>query len=193
MRATLAIALRNFRPSRRENWLLNVALAFIALALFVSMGADRWTMFLLAALPLAAAATAATLHIRSTWLFAIPLYGRQLARACALNAIAYGLAAPALVLTGEVVFRHAASLDTIVWVLAGSSVAALVGLSATLRDGLVRAAYIVGGGLSGFAIASLASAGIPWFGTLAFAVLLGFVALRAFGETLARYDPIPEA
>jgi hypothetical protein len=37
---------------------------------------------------------------------------------------------------------------------------------------------------------TLAQAGVPVYAWLAFAALLGFLALRAFGETLARYDPL---
>jgi len=89
------------------------------------------------------------------------------------------------------------------WLVAGvalamtvaSVIASLVGLSATLRRGLARTAYVALACLSGyfsFLIIAATAFDVPFLlGAFAAALLLGFLALRAFGETLARYDPVP--
>ena len=67
----------------------------------------------------------------------------------------------------------------------------LVALSSVFRDGLRAALYV---GIAIGAVVTIAlSALVPEHGleiALTLAVIEGFFALRAFGETLARYDPV---
>ena len=128
--------------------------------------------------------------------FAAPLYGRQLARAHALVALA-----------GASIFPFGAMLD---WAVRGTlafelgprgfavpllcacAVAALVALSATLRKGAAQMSYALLAIGAGTVTLSPALAHLD-DGPLASFLLasaLGFFALRVFGETLARYDPI---
>jgi hypothetical protein len=119
-----------------------------------------------------------------------PLYGRQLARAHALTAVGVAVAAPFAVLA-VAPLRHATwPWQNVVAVLAGSIVAALVGLSGTLRTGAAASAYALFSLVAGGTIALLPLAGVPMYAWFPLAALLGFLALRAFGETLARYDPL---
>ncbi len=128
-----------------------------------------------------------------------PLYGRQLARAtalvpcliAALASIAYGLAARASsgagVLPGYFLLLF----------ISVTICTTLITLSAGLRSGWQKLLYVwlaFGAAFIGIELA----AGFPCYSPLGFICevsfcgLVGFVALRAYGETLARYDPIAE-
>ncbi len=79
-------------------------------------------------------------------------------------------------------------------VLIAALAATLVTLSARLRTGAEAALYV---GLAWAAEAAVVAPlfvvprhALPAAGTLA--AVITFFALRAFGETLARYDPLPE-
>lgn len=216
-RATLAIARRHMRPS----WLLGICaritvgvaagLAPIANPTVHASPVYYWGIKFLAVFFGAMAGT--ELRVRDLMYFAAPLYGRQLARAHALTAIIAALAYPlAFILAlkgvvfprGEDPFFWSAVLGALgffcVWGVFGmvlpSVVAALVGLSATLRKGAAAAVYFVLAIATGAALGLIFQFGLLSFGwlglalTIALAIVLGFIALRAFGETLARYDPI---
>jgi VIT1/CCC1 family predicted Fe2+/Mn2+ transporter len=77
--------------------------------------------------------------------------------------------------------------------LCAALVATLVALSATFRDGARAWLYVV---LATFA-GPLVALPYVFFGTrglaltYALGLVVAFLALRAFGETLARYDPLP--
>lgn len=136
-----------------------------------------------------------------------PLYGRNLARATAL--------VPCIVVTLAALAFWAAQFATglaappafFLTVLAAVNVTTLVTLSATLRRGFARYLYVVlgaGVGAICFFLSTYADAlrfrpvenhypdlfGI--LSTLGFCAFIGFIALRQYGESLARYDPIPE-
>lgn len=125
-----------------------------------------------------------------------PLYGRQLARARAV--------VPCMIVAcATLTYWFGAS-----WkgstpppyfgalVLSGGICTVLIALSASLRTGWPRLLYVTLAFGSAFIAVQLAG-NFPCFsplaviGEIAFCVLVGFVALRAYGETLARYDPIP--
>ena len=118
-----------------------------------------------------------------------PFFGRELARAKAV--------APLIAATGIVLFYVAAQIPSasvlsprqIAVTLACVLAATLVSLNATLREGLARLLYI---GLACGAVAG-AYALLRAFGPLSefgFCVACGFIALRQYGEALARYEPI---
>lgn len=136
-----------------------------------------------------------------------PLYGRNLARATA--------AVPCIVVTLAALSYWAAQFLTglaappafFATVLAAVNATTLVALSATLRRGFARYLYVALGaavGLIAFFLSAYADAmrfqpvehhypdvlGIV--SALVFCSFIAFVALRQYGELLARYDPVPE-
>ena len=119
-----------------------------------------------------------------------PLFGRQLARAKAL--------VPCVVAAlATVVYVGAAGIAglreipvTFSIALAAVIPSTLTALSATLRTGTARLLYVAmacGAGAIAFILAFYGGS-IP--GELGFSVLASFLALRQYGEALARYDPV---
>jgi hypothetical protein len=182
-------------------WLIalyvTLAFGYASDALF-GVGGSLPVPALVAALALAIASER-TLHIdvRDGMYFCAPLYGRQLARAHSLVAVAGALAFP----VGAAL--HWAANGTLLAeiapgglalpLIAACALASVVALSATLRGGASRAGYafmaIAAGGLT-LTPHFVHEAGWAPLGSLAVAAVMGFFALRAFGETLARYDPV---
>ncbi|MBV8373521.1 MAG: hypothetical protein JOY69_09690 [Candidatus Eremiobacteraeota bacterium] len=119
-----------------------------------------------------------------------PLFGRQVARAKALvPCVIATLAMLAYVAAASVAgLRNSATVLAVT--LAATVPSTLTALSATIRKGPSRLLYVVmAAGVSAIAFALAAIAGsVP--GALGFAVLASFLALRQYGETLARYDPV---
>jgi hypothetical protein len=118
---------------------------------------------------------------------AAPLYGRELARATALVpciVVSAALAAYWLITSA---YAELSAGSVSLTVLA-SCAAAVTAMSATVRVGLPRVLYIA----IACAISALAFAltRLPIAIALAFCVASGFVALRQYGEALARYDPV---
>jgi hypothetical protein len=147
-------------------------------------------------------------RVRDLTYFIAPIYGRQLARAHAIAAVTAAFAFPCafwVTYLLSTTFGDAADYDNIGWLMEslalfsgiGAIVAALIGLSATLRQAIARAAYIVLACLAGYLVTALSLIAVSGpetpliLGALTLPLLLGFLALRAFGETLARYDPTP--
>jgi hypothetical protein len=145
---------------------------------------------------LAAASAAEREHaagLRRVSFFAMPLFGRQLARAHAIAPVLSALSVPLGFVVGSA-FRDAPPAPvTIAIALLATIVAVLVSLSSVFRDG-ARAALYVGLAIAASAVLALVPYAVPAHAlvvALAVAVVIGFFALRAFGETLARYDPLP--
>jgi hypothetical protein len=118
-----------------------------------------------------------------------PLFGRELARATALAPCAIATSAVCAywvcTLFFAPVFGQAVALTFV-----SVNLSTLVALTAGLRHGVARAAALLlacGAGGAAFALSRLPEAAFP--------LLLagGFFALRQYGETLARYDPLPGA
>jgi hypothetical protein len=138
----------------------------------------------------------ATRAARSLFLFSAPLYGRELARGLALAPCLLATLFPLAACAGWSLQRatHAS-----LWLLPllAAIVAALVSLSATLRDAWRVVLYraLAFGSASCLAASSLLLGNDPAsrIGLACAALTLGFFALRAFGETLARYDPVADA
>ena len=132
---------------------------------------------------------------RSLFLFSAPLYGRELARGLA---IAPGLLAALFPLAAYAGWSLERQTHLSSWLLPVmcALVASLIALSATLREtwraALYRAlALCAAAGLAALSLLSRDDAA-SHVAVALLALPLGFFALRAFGETLARYDPLTE-
>jgi len=127
--------------------------------------------------------------------FAAPLYGRELARAHAIAALARVLGGGLTIALGLLVISrmgHAFSWPRLAVYLLAVLVAVLVASLGCLRTGRQRWLYVGFAVDSGLIVAALGFSATPLAvgaATLA-AAALGFTALRALGETLARYDPL---
>jgi hypothetical protein len=116
-----------------------------------------------------------------------PLYGRELARATALvPCIVVTAALSAYWIVASVYTRP----DAVAVALSACSAyaATLIAMSATVRTGLARVVYVAlacGVPAIAFTLTRWSTA-LP----LIFAIAVGFVALRQYGELLARYDPV---
>jgi hypothetical protein len=120
-----------------------------------------------------------------------PLFGRQLARAKALVPCTASVAAViAYTVVASVRELHAAGIVGLVAAVAAIATT-LVALSASLRSGWPRALYIIGAcatSVVAYALSAYAAYGV--YAEMIFCVAAAFIALRQYGETLARYDPV---
>jgi hypothetical protein len=119
-----------------------------------------------------------------------PLFGRELARAKAL--VPCVAAALATVIYAAAAFGRGApdASFTLLVALAAVITATLIALSATLRLGGSRALYVVLAAAAAGTAYALAVAAHSLLAELGFCALASFLALRQYGEALARYDPI---
>jgi hypothetical protein len=117
-----------------------------------------------------------------------PLYGRELARATALvPSIIVTLALAAYWLVSSIYVRP--ELSTIAVTAFAVYAGTLVALCAGVRSGAPRIVYLIMAcavPALAFALTLASAALLP----LAMCALIGFIALRQYGEALARYDPI---
>ncbi|HEY1428529.1 MAG TPA: hypothetical protein VGF18_03075 [Candidatus Tumulicola sp.] len=119
-----------------------------------------------------------------------PLFGRELARAKATVPCAIALVA-------TVAYCATASLAgwrgipaTFAGTVAAAIPATLTALCATLRTGSARRLYLgMAAGASAIVVAIVTWTQVPWAAGI-FAALAAFLALRQYGEALARYDPV---
>ena len=119
-----------------------------------------------------------------------PLFGRELARAKALvPCIGAALATLAYAAAAFVGGAPNAPL-TLVVALAAVIATTLIALSATLRLGSSRALYVLLAALAGAIAYALAVVAHSLLAELGFCAVASFLALRQYGEALARYDPI---
>ncbi len=192
-RATVAIVRRHI--DRRFGIDFAMAAALVALLAFVFAPS-----FDAAALPVLATLAAASIvevsHIRSLrrlTFFTVPLFGRQLARAHAIAPAIGALALPLGYAVGARLRGVAIPPERIAVATCVVLVATLVALSATFRDGRDRALYVALAIAAGVSIAAAwqAKTTNPLAVAGGLAVVEGSFAVRAFGETLARYDPLP--
>lgn len=188
-RATFAIARRRMSRRFATMWLLRFSTA--ALAGVLCPGGSL-ALPAAAALAIGAAPLGATRGIRDLSYFALPLYGRQLARAQAIAPCAGALAVPLGFGLGAALLGKALPAEALVALCLAAAVTALIAVSAALREGPRAWLYILLA-WSGGALITSATLATGLAGHLApplAALLLGFIALRQFGETLARYDPV---
>lgn len=117
-----------------------------------------------------------------------PLYGRELARATAVVPCIIATVALAAYWSVSAIYAHPDWLAVALTALAVYA-GTLVALCAGVRSGIPRVVYIAMAcavpALS-FALALAAPGILP----LALCTFIGFVALRQYGEALARYDPL---
>jgi hypothetical protein len=119
-----------------------------------------------------------------------PLFGRELARAKALIACIAGLLC-VLVYAATQFARAAPNASLTLLVVPPAVVACtLVALSASVRDGWSRWLYLLLAGAASAGAYVLAVVAHRTVAELAFCGLVAFFALRQYGETLARYDPL---
>lgn len=119
-----------------------------------------------------------------------PLFGRELARAKALVPCIAGLIAT-VAYAGVAIARGSADAATTLLVVSPAVVAcALVALSATVRRGWTRALYVVLACATSAGAYALAVAQRIVLAEVAFCAIVAFLALRQYGETLARWDPV---
>jgi hypothetical protein len=118
-----------------------------------------------------------------------PLFGREMARAKALLPCVAAVSTTVIyVATQGAVLR--ALPDWSAMAFPPVVAATLIALSATLRDGVARALYVVlAMATSATALAIALVTGSVWIELLVCAIA-GYVALRQYGEALARYDPV---
>ncbi len=119
-----------------------------------------------------------------------PLFGRELARAKALAPCVASALATATYAAAAFVRGAPDAALTLLIALAAVIAATLTALSATLRLGSSRALYVVlaaAAGAIAYAFAVPAHSLLAEFG---FCAIASFLALRQYGEALARYDPI---
>jgi len=128
-----------------------------------------------------ASSPAAARASRSLLLFSAPLYGRELARALCL--------VPCCLATIFAIAALAGARSALLTPVVVAPIATLIVLSATLRDGWRARLYQLLALGSALLLTVLPSV-LHWLAWLAVAATLGFLALRALGETLARYDPL---
>jgi peptidoglycan/LPS O-acetylase OafA/YrhL len=116
-----------------------------------------------------------------------PLYGRELARATALVPCIIVTLALASYWGVTASYSHPSALYAALCVPAVYA-ATLTALCATVRLGIARVLY-VGVACALAAIAFVLALHVPIAGVCTSA-LAGFIALRQYGEALARYDPV---
>jgi len=197
LRATIAIVRRHLDRRFAWDFVAHVALVGGIAFLFGRLLTAWWTPLAVVSALCAALAGERSLarSLRRLTFFAMPLYGRQLARAHAIAPSLMALSVP-LGYAGGAALRHAPlSPGMVLSTVLAALVATLVSLSSVFRDGARAALYIT---LAAALAITVTVAPFEFEPTVAraaaFATLLaaiaGYFALRAFGETLARYDPV---
>lgn len=119
-----------------------------------------------------------------------PLFGRELARAKALVPCAAVGLAVLLYAIAQIVRGAPDAALTFVVAFAAVVTATLIALSATVRRGVSRALYVLLAAAASAGAYGLAVAAHSVLGELAYGAVIAFLAVRQYGETLARYDPI---
>lgn len=193
-RATVAIVRRHIDRKFGLDWSMQFALVAAIAAIFAKILTGPVFAVAISA-ALAAAAAAERTHaasMRRASFFAMPLFGRQLARAHAIAPLALATSVPLGFATGSALRRAPLHPQLFIAIALAAFVATLVSLSSVFRDGGGAWLYAAGGALCGMAIATPVLLAVPHATalTVAAAAVAGFFAVRAFGETLARYDPI---
>lgn len=119
-----------------------------------------------------------------------PLFGRELARAKAAAPCAIALLAAASYCAAAEAAGLRGAATVFVATAAAVIPSALTALSATLRQGSARWLYVAAAVTVSAIAFSLATIADSLPGEVGFSALVSFVALRQYGEALARHDPI---
>lgn len=121
---------------------------------------------------------------------AAPLFGRELARAKALVPCVAAVLATLLFACAQLARGSPDASLTLLAVAPAAVACALTALSASIRLGWSRALYVaLASATSGIAYA-LAVIASSIAAEVAFCAIVAFLALRQYGETLARFDPV---
>ena len=118
-----------------------------------------------------------------------PLFGRELARAKALVPCVAVTLATSIYAVAQL-SRGAFDTYALLVALPAVVTATLVAISATMRGGASRALYVLLAVAASAGAYAIGVVGHSLLGELAFCVIVAFFAVRQYGETLARYDPI---
>jgi hypothetical protein len=118
-----------------------------------------------------------------------PLFGRELARAKALVPCVAASLGVAVFACAQIVRGASAPLDLFI-ALAAVIATTLTALSATMRRRAARLLYVGLAAATSVVAYALVAAAHSVASELAFCSVVAFFALRQYGETLARYDPI---
>jgi hypothetical protein len=121
-----------------------------------------------------------------------PLFGRELARAKALAPMTSATIATLVYWTAQFAGGYAVSPLYVVVTLACVLAGTLVALNATTRNGLGRVLTLASTVATIVVAFLLAKSGgtIGAATELVFCAIAGFIALRQYGESLARYEPL---
>ncbi len=195
LRATVAIVRRHIDRRYAGDWLVQFALVGAISYVFGQLFGDPLEVFGIVGIAGAASVIDRDHRrlLKRLTFFTAPLYGRQLARAHAIAPAVAALSVPLAYLSGAALHGRPLPAPLAIALVPAAVVAALVALSSAFREGYRAALYV---GLAGAAALAI---GAPFefriahalAASAALALVLGFAALRAFGETLARYDPLP--
>jgi hypothetical protein len=119
-----------------------------------------------------------------------PLFGRELARAKAFVPCAIAVVAAAAYCATASLAGWRDIPATFAGTVAAAIPATLTALCATLRTGGAQWLYLaMATGASAIVVATVTWTRVPWAAGV-FAALAAFLALRQYGEALARYDPV---
>lgn len=120
-----------------------------------------------------------------------PLFGRQLARAKSLVPAIIALLVTLAYFAPQSAGATMATVAAFSIAAAASIASTMVALCATLRERTPRALYVALACATSAGAYLIAAVGAPLAGELAYCALVTFLALRQYGEALARYDPVP--
>jgi hypothetical protein len=189
-RAAIAIARRRL-SSRALYDIARTSVVGAAIGLILH-STDLLAMATLVSIAGATASRFLRAEFRNPIVFAAPLYGRELARAEAIVPLLRTLAFALTLAIGSALRGDAPSNQTVIVVVLSGIVAALTALSGALRQGWSEYLYTLLAISTG--IVTALSSRVGGYGAMlvpaAIAGIVGYIALRAFAETLARYDPI---
>jgi hypothetical protein len=189
-RAAIAIARRRL-SSRALYDIARTSVVGAAIGLILH-STDLLAMATLVSIAGATASRFLRAEFRNPIVFAAPLYGRELARAEAIVPLLRTLAFALTLAIGSALRGDAPSNQTVIVIVLSGIVAALTALSGALRQGWSEYLYTLLAISTG--IVTALSSRVGGYGAMlvpaAIAGIVGYIALRAFAETLARYDPI---
>jgi drug/metabolite transporter (DMT)-like permease len=119
-----------------------------------------------------------------------PLFGRELARAKAFVPCIAGALAAIVYAGAQALHDTPAAGITLLVALAALVAGTLVAISATVRRGAPRLLYVLLAAATSVVAYVLVAAAHSIPAEIAFCAIVAFVAVRQYGEALARYDPI---
>jgi hypothetical protein len=119
-----------------------------------------------------------------------PLFGRELARAKGVAPAIIALLVTLAYFSPQIAGSTIETATAFSIAAAAAITSTMVALCATLRQGTPRALYVALACATSAGAYFIAAVGTSLAGELAYCALLTFLALRQYGEALARYDPV---